>query len=97
MNRIEPPPPQHRRMATPLSANEAKPERRFVGIPVSAGVAIGPVFGASEPEPQISRHKILAADMAGECARLDAAIVQSRKQLTKLRARLTVLPEESQA
>jgi phosphotransferase system enzyme I (PtsI) len=84
-------------MATPLSANEAKPERRFVGIPVSAGVAIGPVFGASEPEPQISRHKILAADMAGECARLDAAIVQSRKQLTKLRARLTVLPEESQA
>ena len=35
--------------------------------------------------------------MAAECARLDAAIVQSRKQLAKLRARLTVLPEESQA
>jgi len=92
MNRTDPPPPQHKRMAATLIANEAKPERRFVGIPVSAGVAIGPVFGASEPEPQIE-----AADMAAECARLDAAIVQSRKQLAKLRARLTVLPEESQA
>jgi len=97
MNRTDPPPPQHKRMAATLIANEAKPERRFVGIPVSAGVAIGPVFGASEPEPQIGRQKIQAADMAAECARLDAAIVQSRKQLAKLRARLTVLPEESQA
>jgi phosphotransferase system enzyme I (PtsI) len=60
-------------------------------------VAIGPVFGASEPELNISRHKIQAADIAAECARLDAAIVQSRKQLAKLRAKLAVLPEESQA
>ena len=26
-----------------------RPERRLVGIPVSAGIAIGPVFGAAEP------------------------------------------------
>ena len=32
-----------------------------------------------------------------ERARLDAAIAQSRKQLSKLRARLAVLPEDSQA
>ncbi|HEY0182292.1 MAG TPA: phosphoenolpyruvate--protein phosphotransferase [Rhodopila sp.] len=96
MNRIEPPPPQHRRLT--LAAPEARTEeRRFRGIPVSAGVAIGPVFGTTEPEAVITRHKIQASDIAAEGARLEAAIVQSRKQLTKLRARLAVLPEESQS
>jgi phosphotransferase system enzyme I (PtsI) len=75
----------------------ARPEARFAGIAVSPGVAIGPVFRATEPMPQISRHKILAEDCAAEGARFDAAVTQSRKQLTKLRNRLTVLPEESQA
>ena len=55
------------------------------------------MFGTSEPVPEIARHKIQAADIAAEGARLDAAIAQSRKQLAKLRARLAVLPEESQA
>ena len=75
----------------------ARPERSFPGIAVSPGVAIGPVFGASEPVPEITRHKIQAADIAAEGARLEAAIAQSRKQLGKLRARLAILPEESQA
>ena len=72
-------------------------ERIFAGIPVSAGIAIGPVFGTSEPKVEITRFKIHAADTAAEGARLEAAIGQSRKQLTKLRGRLAVLPEESQA
>ena len=72
-------------------------ERRFVGSPISAGVAIGPVFTATEPEIPATQSKIAAADIAAEGARLDAAILQSRKQLTKLRARLAMLPEESQA
>jgi len=78
-------------------STEQRPERRFTGIPVSAGVAIGPVFGASEPAPVIARHKIHAEDIAAEGARLDVAVAQSRKQLTKLRGRLTLLPEDSQA
>jgi len=73
-----------------------RPERRLLGIPVSAGVAIGPVFGATEPEAVVTRQKIQAADMEAETARLDAAVAQSRKQLLKLRARLAVLPEDSQ-
>src|SRR6202042_1159899 len=96
MNRIEPPPPQHKRLGRPRH-DSSRPETVFTGIPISAGVAIGPVFRASEPEPKIKRHKILAADSAAEGARLDAAIAQSRKQLVKLRARLAILPEESQA
>jgi phosphoenolpyruvate-protein phosphotransferase len=92
------PPPQHKRMARPADVDGvvARPERGYTGIPISQGVAIGPVFRASEPEVEITRHKILAADTAAEGARLDAAITQSRKQLVKLRARLAILPEESQ-
>ena len=93
----EPPVPQHKRLARPAALAAARPERMFPGIAVSPGVAIGPVFGASEPVPEITRQKIQAADIAGEGARLEAAIAQSRKQLGKLRARLAILPEESQA
>lgn len=96
MSRVDPPPPQHKRL-TRSRYDGSRPEMVFSGIPISAGVAIGPVFQASEPVPEITRHKILAADSAAEGARLDAAIAQSRKQLIKLRARLAVLPEESQA
>ena len=95
MNRTSPPPPQHKRLTRALP-DSSRVEARFSGIPVSAGVAIGPVFRASEPTPRITRHKISAADSAGEGARLDAAVAQSRKQLSKLRGRLAVLPEESQ-
>jgi len=98
MSRIEPPPPQNQRLARPaLAAPEACPERVFHGIAVSAGVAIGPVFGTVEPDAVITKQKIQAADIGAEGARLEAAIVQSRRQLAKLRARLAVLPEESQA
>lgn len=71
-------------------------ERRLFGIAACAGVAIGPVFRTVEPPAQVTRHKIQAADMQAEAARLDAAILRSRKQLLKLRNRLVVLPEESQ-
>jgi len=101
MNRIEPPPPQHQRLARVAPAGpaapDARPERLFHGIAVSAGVAIGPVFGTTEPEAVITRQKIQASDTGAEGARLEAAIVQSRKQLAKLQARLAVLPEESQS
>lgn len=100
MNKIEPPapppPPQHQRLKRAPRAG-TRPEREFLGIPVSAGVAIGPVFRASEPPAEITRQKIQAADIEAESHRLEDAIVQSRKQLTKLRGRLSILPEESQA
>jgi len=96
MNRTDPPPPQHQRLRR-VRGGPARTEQHFLGIPVSDGVAIGPVFTASEPKPEITRQKILAADVAAETARLDEAIVRSRKQLTKLRGRLALLPEESQA
>ncbi|MBU6498148.1 MAG: phosphoenolpyruvate--protein phosphotransferase, partial [Rhodospirillales bacterium] len=85
MSRTEPP------------RGEAGAERRLVGIAVSPGIAIGPVFGAAEARSVVVRRKILAADIEAQTSRLDTAIAQSRKQLHKLRARLGVLPEDSQA
>ena len=95
MNRTDPPSSPQRRPPRPVT--DLSGERIFAGIPVSPGIAIGPVFGTSEPKAEITRFKIHAADIAAEGARLDAAIAQSGKQLAKLRARLTVLPEQSQS
>ena len=71
-------------------------ECKLIGLPACAGVAVGAVFRAVEPAPHITRNKIHAEDVAAETARFDAAILQSRRQLLKLRSRLSVLPEESQ-
>jgi integrase/recombinase XerD len=60
-----------------------RPERRFTGIAVSPGVAIGPVFSAVEPPAIVTRARIHATDIGGETSRLEAAIAQSRKQLLK--------------
>ena len=72
-------------------------ERRLMGLPVAPGVAIGPMFGTVETPTIITRHRIAAADIEAERVRLDSAIAASRKQLGKLRARLHVLPEDTQA
>ena len=71
-------------------------EVRLVGIPASPGVAIGPVFRTVEAPAIVTRQRIHATDIQAELARLENAIRQSRKQLLKLRARVAVLPEESQ-
>jgi phosphotransferase system enzyme I (PtsI) len=72
-------------------------ERRLSGLPVGPGIAIGPVFGTIESPTSFSRQRIAAADIEAERARLDVAVALSRKQLGKLRARLHVLPEDTQA
>ena len=75
----------------------APDEQRFSGIPVAPGIAIGAVFGSREPIAAVARHRIQAADIEAEVARLDAGIVQSLKQLGKLKNRLGILPEDAQA
>ena len=97
MNRTNP--PAEKSTAKPPAAPPPAPrvERRLSGIAIAPGVAIGRVFSANEEPAVVVRARIQAADTAAETSRLEAAIVQSRKQLTKLRARLGVLPEDSQA
>jgi phosphoenolpyruvate-protein phosphotransferase len=71
-------------------------ERKLWGIPICAGVAIGPMFMAEEPVPEIARSHIQAADVEAERARLDEAVTRSRNQLHKLRGRLALLPGDTQ-
>ena len=102
MNRNEPPAPpagrsRLRQLDRRLLQPSPGPERRFKGIPVSDGIAIGPVFGATEPRAEVARRRIPPAEVQAELERLEEAIQKSRKQLAKLRGRLAVLPEESQA
>jgi phosphotransferase system enzyme I (PtsI) len=82
----------------PIKAQPAKPaERRFAGHPVSAGIGIGRVHEASEPELLVPAHKIQPGEVAAELARLEDALERSRKQLHKLKHRLATLPEDSQS
>lgn len=96
MNRTEPPLPQHKRLPSRQLRASTRPETIHTGIPVSSGIAIGPVFTAAEPEPEITRAQIQAHEVSHETARLEAAIAQSRRQLAKLQGRLSGLPEDSQ-
>ena len=89
--------PPHAKSAPPGErARSVAGERSFTGIPVSSGIAIGPLVAASEPALKHTPAKIAADGVVAEHARLDEAVAKSRRQLEKLRARLSVLPEDSQ-
>jgi len=88
MNRIEAPAPPRK--------TGRRTERTLAGIAVSPGIAIGAVFAAREPKMEVRRGTIRPDAAEAEIARLDAALQTSQKQLGKLRARLSVLPEDSQ-
>ncbi|MGG5810256.1 phosphoenolpyruvate--protein phosphotransferase [Falsiroseomonas sp. CW058] len=66
------------------------------GIPVSPGIAIGPVFDTTEPPAEAPRRAIDAASVDAEKGRLATAVAASRKQVAKLKTKLGVLPEEAQ-
>ncbi|WP_368416512.1 phosphoenolpyruvate--protein phosphotransferase [Falsiroseomonas sp.] len=66
------------------------------GIPVAPGVAIGAIFDTTEPPAEAPRRAIAQAAVEAEKQRLAAAVATSRKQVTKLKTRLSVLPEEAQ-
>ncbi len=94
MSRTEPP----SRAKPPPAGTKPGPagERCLAGIAVSPGISIGTLFTAREPALDLARASIAASGVEAELARLEKAIAVSRKQLTKLRARLSVLPEDSQ-
>jgi phosphotransferase system enzyme I (PtsI) len=85
-------------MKKPLDKKAAGGVREicFSGHPVSPGIGIGPVHEAAEPALNISHDKIAAKAVASETARLDEAISLSRKQLVKLKSKLSGLPEQSE-
>lgn len=67
------------------------------GIAITPGVAIGAVYDTSDVPTEAPRRSITAARVEAEKTRLAAAVAASRKQVSKLKGRLAVLPEEAQA
>jgi phosphotransferase system enzyme I (PtsI) len=72
-------------------------ERRFTGLAVGAGIAVGPAYLIEDETPVLDHRPIPADAVEPELARLDDAIAKSRRQLGKLRAQLAMLPAEGQA
>ena len=89
------PDPKPAETAPKRAARRAK-EILIRGIPVAPGVAIGAVFDTTEPPSDPPRRAIEAAQIEAEKQRLASAVATSRKQVAKLKTRLSVLPEEAQ-
>jgi phosphotransferase system enzyme I (PtsI) len=92
MSRTEDKPPKPVRGKRAASSAE----KALGGIAVSSGIAIGAVYAAREPKVEAKRGRIRAEATEPELGRLENAVQKSRRQLSKLRARLSVLPEDSQ-
>jgi phosphoenolpyruvate-protein phosphotransferase len=75
----------------------AKPaEQRLSGIAVSPGIVIGTIYDTTEAPAEAPRREIIADAVELERAKLHDAAALSRKQVSKLKTRLSVLPEEAQ-
>ncbi|MCF3946014.1 phosphoenolpyruvate--protein phosphotransferase [Acidiphilium iwatense] len=75
---------------------KSRRQTRLGGTPIMPGIGIGPITFAEEPALPNPRQKIAASDIQAELRQFDDAAKQARKQLGKLKARLTTLPEEAQ-
>jgi phosphoenolpyruvate-protein phosphotransferase len=84
-------------VAKPTVAKPLAAERRFTGLPIGAGIAVGPAYLIEDQTPVLDHRPIPADGVEAELSRLDDAIVKSRRQLGKLRAQLAMLPAEGQA
>jgi phosphotransferase system enzyme I (PtsI) len=61
------------------------PEIRFKGNAASPGIVVGPILTLRRDETAVLRRRIDPAEVAGEIARLEAALLETRAQLQKIR------------
>jgi len=71
-------------------------EQRLAGIAVSPGIVVGTIFDTTEAPAEAPRRAITADAVETERTKLQDAAALSRKQVGKLKTRLSVLPEEAQ-
>ena len=71
-------------------------EQAIQGIPIAPGIAIGLVYDTTEVPTEAPRRGVAPDQQEAEKQRLTDAVTLSRKQLGKLKTRLSVLPEEAQ-
>lgn len=77
------------------AAQPGRPEQVLPGLAVSPGIGIGVVAVAAQAPVEVERRDLFDDQVPHELARFDAAVGLSRKQLAKLKARLSILPEEA--
>jgi phosphotransferase system enzyme I (PtsI) len=94
------PNPRQNGRGTAAKTKSAKPafeEVRFTGVGIYAGIAVGPVAFADEAPTTVDPRRLGEADVEPELKRLDEAVDRSVRQLEKLKNRLALLSEDSQA
>jgi len=64
------------------------------GIAASSGLALGPALVLASAGDDVPRRTIEPGDVAGECARLEAAITAARGELVELVAQVDALHED---
>ncbi len=79
----------------PPAAKRTK-ETLFRGIAIGPGVAMGAIWDTTEAPAETPRRAIEAPSIEAERQALARAVAVSRKQVGKLRNRLSILPEEAQ-
>ncbi|BBK44263.1 phosphoenolpyruvate-protein phosphotransferase [Allostella vacuolata] len=73
-----------------------RPERVLTGLPVSAGIAIGPLHLHDPGVVSVSAYPIPADGIEAERARFRRSVDAALKQIDKLRMRAELLPESAQ-
>jgi len=71
-----------------MSENNQREEKRFQGLGVSPGIARGTVFVYRTDEEDIPVRRITEADMPGEIARFEAALIQTRTQILEMQQKI---------
>ncbi len=73
-------------------------EKKFDGIGVSPGIAVGPVHMRDAGSLEVPEYRIAENDQAGEDKRLTAAVILARRQIKRLKtqAQKDALTEEMQ-
>lgn len=77
--------------------NTSKGELLLRGLPVSAGVAIGPAFIIDQYGIPVPEHQLAAHQVDEECLRFQKAIAKTQQQLTQLKAKAERLPAGANA
>ena len=71
-----------------MSDTQQRTERRFHGVGVSPGIARGTVFVLRPDDEEPPQRKIEEWEVAGEVARLEAALLKTREQIIEMQARI---------
>jgi phosphoenolpyruvate-protein phosphotransferase (PTS system enzyme I) len=80
---------------TAAGAPASPPERRLTGLGVSPGIAIGPAYLVEGGDLPVHESHISESDVEAERDRFTEAVETSLKQLRKLKAKTSGLPESA--